>query len=101
MLTFVKRLLCDGFRTFECDRDLTHLVVLNSKSRVIDQYALKWNYEITGKKKSIDEEEMVETLKGFIIMPPLKPVGNARSQAGAGERGADPLSVAAGGANKT
>jgi hypothetical protein len=70
---------------------------MNAKSRVIDQYALKWNFELQGKKKQTSEDELVEALKGYILMPPPRQLANGRNL----EKGADPLSVAAGGANKT
>ena len=74
LFTFVRRLQLSGFRTFEADRDLTYLVVMNAKSRVIDHYAVKWTYDSkkggSGKQgKEVNEDEMVEALRDFIVMP--------------------------------
>ena len=102
LFTFVKRLQLSGFRTFEADRDLTYLVVMNAKSRVIDHYAVKWTYDTQqankkggGKQlKEVNEDEMIEALRGLIVMP-------SQMSGRLPMDGADPLSVAAGGGNKT
>ena len=78
LFTYVKRLQLSGFRTFEADRDLTYLVVMNAKSRVIDHYAVKWTYDTqqANKKgggkhqlKEVNEDEMIEALRGLIVLP--------------------------------
>jgi 6-phosphogluconolactonase (cycloisomerase 2 family) len=47
-LSLQKRILVDGFRTFDMDRYATQLVFLNSKCRQLDLYALKWDMEFKG-----------------------------------------------------
>lgn len=50
-LSLQKRIMVDGFRTFEMDRHATQLVFLNQRCRQLDLYTLKWDYEFKGQPK--------------------------------------------------
>jgi hypothetical protein len=93
-LTMLKRVQVDGFRTFECDASCTQIVFMNQKCRVIDLYAVKWEFEVKMPKNKVDninEEEMIEALKSYM---PDKP-----NKVGGRKIGEDPLAAAVGSSN--
>ena len=99
-LTLHKRIIVDGFKTFEMDRHATQVVFLNSRCRVLDFYSLKWEFEVKGSAtkdyEKLDEAAIEEQIKPFL----------AQLAQGAGAKGrfgekADPLGAELGGSHKT